>query len=108
MDITRVQLPDYVQSLDINNITSEAMALNAAVASGIIAEFLEEEPSKLVSTVSGRMSSGSFSFHVNHVYKAKPNYCLQVNRSQIEIDAAYEGINFCLCLRQKEILQMIF
>lgn len=104
MDITRVQLPDYVQSLDINNITSEAMALNAAVASGIIAEFLEEEPSKLVSTVSGRMSSGSFSFHVNHVYKAEPNYCLQVNRSQIEIDAAYEGINFLSLFEAKRDL----
>jgi len=104
MDITRVQLPDYVQSLDVDNITSEAMALNAAVASGIIAEFLEEEQSKLVSTVSGRMSSGSFSFHVNHVYKAEPNYCLQVNRSQIEIDAAYEGINFLSLFEAKRDL----
>lgn len=94
MDITRVQLPDYVQSLNVDNITSEAMALNAAVASGIIADFLEEEPESLVPTVSGRMGSGSFSFHVDNISAKKQSYCIQVDKSQVEIDAAYEGLKF--------------
>lgn len=104
VDITRVQLPAYVQSLNIDNITSEAIALNAAVASGIIAEFLEEEPGSLFSTVSGRMGSGSFSFHVNHIAKGQPSYCINVDRSQVEIDAAYEGINYLSLFEAKRDL----
>lgn len=104
VDITRVQLPAYVQSLNIDNITSEAIALNAAVASGIIAEFLEEEPGSLFSTVSGRMGSGSFSFHVNHIAKRQPSYCINVDRSQVEIDAAYEGINYLSLFEAKRDL----
>lgn len=104
VDITRVQLPAYVQSLNIDNITSEAIALNAAVASGIIAEFLEEEPESLFSTVSGRMGSGSFSFHVNHIAKGQPSYCINVDRSQVEIDAAYEGINYLSLFEAKRDL----
>lgn len=104
VDITRVQLPTYVQSLNIDNITSEAIALNAAVASGIIAEFLEEEPGSLFSTVSGRMGSSSFSFHVNHIAKGQPSYCINVDRSQVEIDAAYEGINYLSLFEAKRDL----
>ena len=104
VDITRVQLPAYVQSLNIDNITSEAIALNAAVASGIIAEFLEEEPGSLFSTVSVRMGSGSFSFHVNHIAKGQPSYCINVDRSQVEIDAAYEGINYLSLFEAKRDL----
>lgn len=104
VDITRAQLPAYVQSLNIDNITSEAIALNAAVASGIIAEFLEEEPGSLFSTVSGRMGSGSFSFHVNHIAKGQPSYCINVDRSQVEIDAAYEGINYLSLFEAKRDL----
>jgi len=40
--ITRVSLPTYIQSLDSNNVPNEAIALNCAVASGIVAEFLED------------------------------------------------------------------
>lgn len=87
--VTRVSLPTYIQSLDSNDITSEAIALNCAVATGIVAEFLQDE--NLVSTVSGRMGSGTFSFYINNSYTKKP-YHVQVNNSQIEIDAAYEGI----------------
>jgi len=87
--VTRVSLPSYIQSLDSNNIQSEAIALNCAVASGIIADFLNDE--EIVSTVSGRMSSGIFNFKINNI-KSKSTCTVTVNNSQIEIDAAYEGI----------------
>jgi hypothetical protein len=87
--VTRVSLPTYIQSLDSNNIFSEAIALNCAVATGIVAEFLKDED--LVSTVSGRMGAGTFSFDIANSKNNTP--CrVQVNNSQIEIDAAYEGI----------------
>ncbi|GHS96501.1 hypothetical protein AGMMS50276_15000 [Synergistales bacterium] len=87
--VTRVSLPTYIQSLDSNNIPSETIALNCAVAAGIVSEFLQDED--LISTVSGRMGSGSFDFDIAN---AKSNMLcrVQVNNSQIEIDAAYEGV----------------
>ncbi len=86
--ITQVSLPTYIQSLDCNNIPSETIALNCAVAAGIIEDFLEDD--KIVSTVSGRMGSGRFSFDIeSSIGNATHN--ITVNNSQVEIDAAYEG-----------------
>lgn len=90
VSITRVSPPTYLQSLDFNNIPSEAIALNCASASGIIAEFLQDED--IISTVSGRMNTGKFDFIINNS-KNSTHYCVQVNNSQMEIDAAYEGVN---------------
>jgi hypothetical protein len=87
--VTKVSLPTYIQSLDANGIPSEAIALNCAVATGIVAEFLQDEA--LVSTVSGRMGSGSFGFSITNSKDNIPCH-VQVNNSQIEIDAAYEGV----------------
>jgi hypothetical protein len=87
--VTRVSLPTYIQSLDSNNIQSEAIALNCAVAANIVSDFLQDED--LLSTVSGRMGSGSFSFDIANSKTSTP--CrVQVDNSQIEIDAAYEGV----------------
>jgi hypothetical protein len=87
--IRRASLPTYIQSLDSNNIPSESTALNCAVAAGIVAEFLQDED--LVSTVSGRMGSGTFNFNITNTKNNSPRQ-VQVNNSQIEIDAAYEGV----------------
>lgn len=87
--VTRVSLPTDIQSLNSNSIPSEAIALNCAVAAGIVSEFLQDED--LISTVSGRMGSGSFDFEINNSKNHAP--CrVQVYNSQIEIDAAYEGV----------------
>ena len=87
--ITKVSLPTYIQSLDSNNIPSEAIALNCAVAAGIVAEFLQDED--IISTVSGRMGSGTFTFNIANSKNGSP-CSIQVRNSQIEIDAAYEGV----------------
>ena len=58
--ITRFSLPAYIQSLDSNSIPSEAIALNCAVASGIVADFLQDE--EITPTVAGRMGTGAFDF----------------------------------------------
>jgi hypothetical protein len=86
--VKRFSLPAYIQSLDSNNIPSETIALNCAVAAGIVADFLQDED--LVSTTSGRMSSGSFGFVINS--RNNTPCCVQVTNAQIEIDAAYEGV----------------
>lgn len=87
--VTKLSLPAYIQSFDSNNIPSEAIALNCAFVAGIIAEFLQDED--LVSTVCGRMGSGSFDFAITNSRNNMPCH-IQVNNSQIEIDAAYEGV----------------
>jgi len=87
--ITRVSLPTYIQSLDSNNVPNEAIALNCAVASGIVAEFLEDED--LLATVSGRMGSCAFGFNITNS-KNSVQCRVDVSSSQIEIDAAYEGV----------------
>ena len=55
-------LSEYIQSLDSSSIPNEAIALNYAVAAGIVEDFLQDE--ELVPTVSGRMSSGIFDFNI--------------------------------------------
>ncbi|MBQ9959141.1 MAG: transcriptional regulator [Oscillospiraceae bacterium] len=88
--VTKVTVPPHIQSLVSENLTSEAIALNCAVASGIVADFLEDDG--LVSTVSGRMSSGSFSFNIDKL-NGNSTHTVSVSNSQIEIDAAYEGFH---------------
>jgi len=87
--ITRLALPSYIQSLDANKIPSEAIALNCAVAAGIIEDFLQDED--IIPTVSGRMGSGAFTFDIMNSKSGSP-CSVQVNNAQIEIDAAYEGV----------------
>lgn len=89
-EITNYSIPNYIQSLDSNNIPSETIALNCAVAAGIIEDFLEDD--KLISTVSGRMGSGVFDFNIDNADDSTSS-TITVTNSQIEIDAAYEGIN---------------
>lgn len=100
-DVTSVSLPPYLQSLDVDTITSEAVALNCAYASGIMADFLDDE--QLVPTVSGRMGSGDFDFNIANTLDASLSH-IQVNNSQIEIDAGYEGLqNFALIEAKRDL-----
>lgn len=90
--ITQFSLPSHIQSLDYKNISSEAIALNCAFASGIIEDFIGEHEGQIVPTVSGRMGSGTFSFDIQEKQNNFIHH-IKVNNSQIEIDAAYEGIS---------------
>ncbi len=92
--IVRMKLPPGLESIDAGALTSEAVAVNCALAAGIFADFLAEE--KLVPTVSGRMGSGSFSFAVRDGASGR-DVPVRVDNAQIEIDAALEGAK-CLAL----------
>lgn len=100
-EITKISLPYYIQSLNVDSITSEAVALNCAYVSGIIADFLDDE--QLVPTVSGRMGSGNFEFEINDT-KYKINRIVKVHNSQIEIDAGYEGLQKLALIEAKRDL----
>lgn len=99
----RIHLPAGIQSLLPQYIVSEAIALNCANACGILEDFLEDE--KLLATVSGRMSSGEFQFNIFSEGKQRP---VDVRNSQIEIDAAYEGMNYLSLFEAKRDLSKDF
>ncbi len=98
-DVQRISIPAHIQSLMPQFLVSEAIALNCANACGILADFLEDD--MLIPTVSGRMSSGSFDFDINTAVGAKS---IAVSNSQIEIDAAYEGIHYLSLFEAKRDL----
>lgn len=86
--------PEFLESISPNTITSESMALNYALAAGIVTDFLEEHT--VYATVSGRMRSGEFSFLIDCPSPSERSP-LTIRNAQIEIDAAYEGAH-CLAL----------
>lgn len=98
-EVQRISIPAHIQSLMPQFLVSEAIALNCANACDILSDFLEDD--ELVSTVSGRMSSGEFNFNIDTASGTKS---IAVNNSQIEIDAAYEGIQYLSLFEAKRDL----
>ena len=72
--------------------------MNCAVSTGIIADFTGDID--IVPTVSGRMGSGDFDFNIRDTLTDK-QLNIDVSNSQIEIDAAYEGVNYLSLLEAK-------
>lgn len=86
IEVSPIEFPTFLESLDYRDITSEATALNCAFVSKILHHFTGEE--NLLPTVSGRMSSSSFNFEINSL---KGLFKVKVSNSQVEIDGGYEG-----------------
>lgn len=102
-EISKIDFPNYLESIDFNNITSESTALNCAYVSGIIEDFVQDE--ELKPTVSGRMSSLSFDFNIN---SKKTLLNINVNNSQIEIDGGYEGVESLSLIEAKNSISKDF
>jgi hypothetical protein len=100
-----VNFPEVIESIQPGNISSEAVALNCAYSSGIIQDFLGEE--MMFPTISGRMSSGDFSFNVRAANDFS-NYQLDVSNSQVEIDAGYEGASKLALIEAKNSISKDF
>lgn len=100
-----VNLPPEIESIDINNIYSEATALNSAYTTGMINDFLEEE--KTFPTISGRMSSSDFHFNIRNIEKNSVK-SVRVENSQIEIDGGYEGSNKVMLVEAKNSISSDF
>ncbi len=96
-------LPEYIESINYNEITTETAAINCAYASGILSDFTGENREDLLPTVGGRMGSGSFNFNINNT-KTNQDVELDVCNSQIEIDAGFEGLNSLILVEAKNSL----
>jgi hypothetical protein len=103
LDVTKIDFPNFLESLDYRDITSEATAINCAFVSGILQDFTGEE--KLYPTVSGRMSSSSFGFNINSINGL---FEINVGNSQIEIDGGFEGTNSLNIIEAKNYISNDF
>ena len=101
-EIIKIDFPDYIQSLDYNNISSEALAINCAYITKILENFLEEN--ELVPTISGKMGSGDFDFKINKAGTEEEYIKVSVKNSRIEIDGGFEGINSLALIEAKNVI----
>ena len=93
-EIIPASFPSYIESIDYQNITSEATAINTAFVSGILGDFIGDN--EILPTVSGRMGSNVFTYNIRNIKKGI-DVPIKVENSQIEIDGGYEGVE-CLAL----------
>lgn len=101
-EVIKINFPEYIQSLDYNNITSEALAINCAYITQILENFLDEED--LVPTISGKMGSGNFEFKINKNEGENEYINVSVQNSRIEIDGGFEGINSLALIEAKNVI----
>lgn len=90
-------IPEHLESLDWQNISSESKALDAAKASGMIDYLVNEQNTYL--TIRGRVFSRDFSFSLTDSENRRINY--PVNGVQIEVDGGYEGLSNLLLIEAK-------
>lgn len=100
-----VRVPDYLETVDLNDIRSEAGAINVMSIAGILEDFLGGEA--LCQTVSGRMASGVFSFQV-HSRDFRKRHRISVTNSQVEIDGGFEGRESFVILEGKNVVHSNF
>lgn len=105
-NMAKVELPD-LQTIDVDNITSEANAINVLQISGILEDFLELDlDDVLYATFNGRMSSGKFDFKVDT--RRQIQLKVDVDRAQIEIDGGFESEHCVVVLEAKNVLHEDF
>lgn len=93
--------PEYLESIDVENINSEAIAINCAFASGILQDFFEDI--NLLPTICGRMSSNTFDFNIWNT-STGGFFKINVQNSQIEIDNGYEGLRSLFIIEAKNFI----
>lgn len=99
---TFINFSNVLESVDYENITSEANAINCAFVSKILHNFTGEN--NLLPTVFGRMSSSVFDFQIVQSNPVQNNLKISVNNSQIEIDGGYEGDNSLSLIEAKNYI----
>ena len=101
--INKAYVPD-LETVDINNISSEAMAINVMSLSSVLNDFLGVEPN--YQTISGRMGSGEFDFNVDSYSNSSVN--ISVKNAQIEIDAGFENSESVIIIEAKNVFHQDF
>lgn len=82
----RVDFPTDITTIDPTNLYSESSALHCAHITGMMEKVLGEP---CFQTISGRMSSKEFDFHIQT--RKGTDRLINIKNSQIEIDGGYES-----------------
>ena len=85
VDIKKVELPNFIETIDPDNIYSESNALNVAYLSGMFKDAFDED---LYETIQGKMRTNSFKFQIGSKNIVSN---IEVNGAAIEIDGGYES-----------------
>lgn len=102
-EMQKVEIPEY-ETIDLENISSEANAINVLILSKILDDFLEEDDN--VATFNGRMGTGIFSFYVDR-YRGS-SIKVDVKHAQCEIDGGMENNNSVVILEAKNVVHPDF
>lgn len=101
--MTHVDMPEY-ESIDVNNISSEANAIHALTLSGILDGFLGDGRND--ATFNGRMGTGVFDFRVNTA-RGIPR-TVHVENAQCEIDGGFENARSVVIMEAKNVVHADF
>ena len=101
--MTHIEMPDY-ESIDVNNINSEANAIHGLILSGILDDFLGE--GRNAETFNGRMGTGAFDFRVDTVRGVSRS--IHVENAQCELDGGFENQNSVVIMEAKNVVHRDF
>jgi hypothetical protein len=99
-DVQEIEFPRLIETLDPVNIYSESASILCAFNTGIIEDLLQQ---KVLFTVSGRMSTGKFSYSISSS-NDDTSYEINVKNSQCEIDGGFEGEDIVAIIEAKNQL----
>ena len=88
----------------MNNISSEANAINVLLLTGILDDFLNTNNN--VATFNGRMGTGEFEFVVDTTRNIKQK--ISVNNAQCEIDGGFENNDSVVIMEAKNVVHEDF
>lgn len=97
-----VQLPEFIETIDPDDIYSESNALNVALLSGMIKDAVGED---VVETIQGKMRATGFTFTINGKNGSSN---ITINRPAMEIDGGYEGEKKVALIEAKNYLPKDF
>lgn len=92
-----VKFPSWIETINPDNITSEATMMNSAILSGMVSDLFNEND--MFQTVSGRMSSDEFEFLIDGFNGVQNK--ISVKNSQIEVDSGIETANNLILFENK-------
>ena len=101
--MTHIKMPDY-ESIDVDNINSEANAIHGLMLSGILDDFLGEGRND--ATFNGRMGTGVFDFRVDTVRGVPVE--IHVKNAQCEIDGGFENPASVIIMEAKNVVHEDF
>ena len=103
-DVFHVELPE-LESIQIEEITSEANAINVLILTKILDHFLETNENH--STFNGRMGTGKFDFKLERTDNSS-FIPIHVESAQCEIDGGFENDESVVILEAKNIVNEDF